>query len=183
MLGPVGGFGSSWVSNAPGAATSIPSGYAGISFVKIGKQHWGWGSQLVVSSEGYKTNYIGFQQADVVHYLRLPLRAYYFLGNKSNVVRPDFYLGPSFGAKLNEHQVVDNYGEVNNSPKSGNFDLFDTGVDGGAGINVQLAKSIYLSADLGYYQGVTDAVKDNDNMYDNDRDIDISLSLSFNLGK
>jgi hypothetical protein len=182
LLGPVAGFGSSWVGYAPGSAMAVPSGYGGIGLIDIKGPHWGWGGQLVLSSEGYKTSYPRFQQKDIPLYLRLPVRAYYFFGNRSNIVRPDIYLGPSFGMKASEHMITNNYlGDVTNDHNASNFRLFDAGIDGGAGVNIQLSRQMSLNLALEYYQGITDALKDAADTYNTDHDFDLTLGLLFDL--
>src|ERR1700728_15351 len=80
-LGPVGGFGNSWVSNLPGNIMYKSSGYVGVGLIKMESQHWGWGGQLTLSSEGYAINDYGSIQTIKPLYFRVPLRAYYFFGH------------------------------------------------------------------------------------------------------
>ena len=181
-IGPVAGFGSSWIGYAPGNAAPVAAGYGGVGLVDMVGRHWGLGGNLTLSSEGYRTNYPGLQRSDIPLYLRMPLRAYYFVGGPANIVRPDIYLGPGFGAKLSEHMTSSNYnGDVTRIQNASNFRSFDAGVDGGAGINIQLSHSIGLNFDLGYYQGITDALKDAANTYNTDHDFDVDLGLYFDI--
>src|ERR1700740_930636 len=59
LLGPVAGFGNSWVGNLPGDIMFKSSGYIGISLIELKNPHWGWGGQLTLSSEGYAINQSG----------------------------------------------------------------------------------------------------------------------------
>jgi len=177
-LGPVGGFGGSWTTGLPGSNRTQPSGYLGLGLVYSKNIHWGWGAQLEVSSEGYRREAMGDEVRDNPVYLRLPIRGYYFFGDYGSKVRPKVYLGPSFGLKLGESSSMSTmYSDAYMAGSSNNFRTFDFGLDAGAGLNVRLAKATWLNMDLGYYQGLMDAVKNdaagNTNMNEN---------LRFNVG-
>ena len=182
LLGPVVGFGNSWVDNMPGNVMFKASGYAGISLIKMEGRHWGWGGQIDLSSEGYSVDDYGSIQTVKPLYLRVPLRAYYFFNRPSSWVRPNLYLGPSFGLKLGETYTVSNaYYDNYVAHNSSMFRTFDAGVNGGAGLNLRLARKMWLNLDLGFYQGFVDAVKDPYNTYNPNHDVDLSASLLFNL--
>ena len=182
FFGPVAGFGNSWVNNLPGNIMFKSSGYAGIGLIELSGRHWGWGGQLTLSSEGYAVNDLGGLQTIKPLYLRVPVRAYYFFGRRSDWIRPNLYLGPSFGLKMAEYYTVSNtYYDNYMAHNSSYFRTFDAGINGGAGLDFRLARRTWLNLDLGFYQGLTDAVKDPDNTYNPNHDMDISLSLLFDL--
>ena len=182
LLGPVAGFGNSWVSYIPGAATFKPSGYVGIGMVNYKTTHWGWGGLAIISSEGYQINYFNNMETVTPVYLRVPLRAYYFFEGRNSMLRPVLYLGPSFAMKLSEHSTTtNNYRDIYMVGNSDNFRMFDAGIDAGAGINIKLAKNTWLNMDLGFYEGITDAVRDLPNTYDPNRDMDLNIGLLFGI--
>ena len=178
-LGPVGGFGGSWTTNLPGSSKAQPSGYLGVSLIYSKNIHWGLGGQLEVSSEGYRRDAMGEVVRDNPTYLRLPLRAYYFFGDYGATVRPKIYLGPSFGVKLGESSSMSSmYSDAYMSGgASDNFRTFDWGLDAGVGVNVRLARATWLNMDLGYYQGLMDAVKN-----DAAGNMNMNENLRFNIG-
>jgi len=181
-VGPVMGVGSSWVGNVPGASTSaILSGYAGVNMIMMYK-HWGWGDQLIMSSEGYTANYVNGKVSDIPTYLRMPMRGYYFFGDRSSVVRPDIYLGPSFGWNVAEHTSTNYYvGDMSNLHSASNFNTFDMGIDGGVGVLVRVAKNVNLNFDLGFYDGLTDALKTPSNTYSPNRNTDMTMGVLFGI--
>lgn len=182
LLGPVAGFGNSWVSNLPGNILYKTSGYAGIGLIELKNQHWGWGGQITLSSEGYAVDDFGSVQTIKPLYLRVPVRAYYFFGKRNDWVRPNLYLGPSFGLKMAEYYTVSNvYYETYMAHNSSYFRTLDAGINGGAGLNFRLTGKMWLDVDLGFYQGLVDAVKDPDNTFNPNHDVDLNLGLLFNI--
>jgi len=45
------------------------------------------------------------------------------------------------------------------------FNTFDLGLQVGAGANITLGKAVWLNADINYYQGFLDAMKDSEHPY------------------
>ncbi len=182
-LGPVIGIGGSRISNMPGSENMKIVPYIGVGLVYARDAHWGWGGELAISHEGYSTD-LGLNTMTVNPvYLRMPLRAYYFFGDYKSAVRPKVYLGPTFGVKLDEVQYM-NGTKMNNSdvaplyPTSTNqFRTFDVGFNTGAGLNVRMAKGVWLNMDMGYNMGFIDAVKDAVNSNYN-----VNENLRFNAG-
>ncbi len=181
-LGPVLGFGHSWVSNMGGTMRFMPSGSIGVGMVYAKHEHWGWGAQLSFTSEGYYTNYNGFNAMGVPGYLRMPVRAYYFFGDYKNIVRPKVYLGPSIGVKLMEQTTRDNVVAGHDMLlHTGDFRTLDFGLNAGAGVNIQLAKGTWLNLDLGYYHGLTDVLDDPAAMNIMNRNLGINAGILFGL--
>lgn len=198
-IGPVVGFGNSWVGNmsAPnyfGNVTAkskfMPSGYIGVGLIYARNEHWGWGGQLTLGTEGYKKEFtytpdfgrsLTQTYTATPLYLRLPLRAYYFFGDYRNIVRPKVYLGPSFGLKLSESDNVSNGSENSLANTTGTFRTFDFGINAGAGVNIKLAKAMWLNMDLGYTQGLVDVLKDPHDNYNVSHNLDFNAGLLFGI--
>ncbi len=163
-LGPIGGFGHSWTSNMDNRFK--PSAHLGIGMIYSRFEHWGWGTELTASHEGYSTRlgsngttqYISYDPT----YLRMAPKAYYFFGRYGDNVRPKIYLGPSVAYKLVEDQYVDGPGSTEvQYMNAGNEMLrdWDLGVDVGAGVNIRVAPYTWLNLDADYYHGFLDVTR------------------------
>jgi outer membrane protein W len=180
-IGPVAGFGHNWVSNLFGMNRFNASPYLGVGLVYARDAHWGYGGQAEFSWEGYRVaDQAGNISVATPMYLRVPLRVYYFFGDYKNAVRPKVYLGPSFGLKLSEQDAMRG-GDVLASDDIGTFRTFDFGLNGGVGLNVRLNKGVWLNTDLGYYQGLTDAVKDPAGKYNTNQNLALSAGILFGI--
>ncbi len=181
-IGPVAGVGLNRVGNMGGNNMTVMSGNLGIGMIYARNEHWGWGGQLMVSSEGYDVKYNGTEVKAIPIYLRMPLRAYYFFGDHRNTIRPKLYAGPTFGLKLSE--TDDMYGrntEVTAYNNTGTFRTFDVGVNVGTGVNIKLAKAIWLNLDLVYNQGLLDVVDDPADNYNTNQNLSFNAGLLFGL--
>lgn len=161
-LGPIGGFGHSWTSNMDNRFK--PSAHLGIAMIYSRFEHWGWGTELTASHEGYSTA-IGNQTFTYdPTYLRMTPKAYYFFGNYGDNIRPKIYLGPSVAYKVAEDRYV---GGPNNSDvrytDRGSYMIndWDLGVDVGAGVNIKVAPYTWLNLDADYYHGLLDVTRMN----------------------
>jgi len=161
-LGPVGGFGHSWTSNMNNRFK--PSAHLGIAMIYSRFEHWGWGTELTASHEGYSTA-IGNQTFTYdPTYLRMTPKAYYFFGDYGDNIRPKIYLGPSVAYKVAEDRYV---GGPNNSDvrytDRGSYMIndWDLGVDVGAGVNIKVAPYTWLNLDADYYHGLLDVTRMN----------------------
>ncbi len=161
-LGPIGGFGHSWTSNMNNRFK--PSAHLGIAMIYSRFEHWGWGTELTASQEGYSTA-IGNQTFTYdPTYLRMTPKAYYFFGNYGDNIRPKIYLGPSVAYKVAEDRYV---GGPNNSDvrytDRGSYMIndWDLGVDVGAGVNIKVAPYTWLNLDADYYHGLLDVTRMN----------------------
>lgn len=161
-LGPVAGFGHSWVSGMNNQQFK-PSAHLGISMIYSKHEHWAWGANLVASHEGYAHEYMwaGNQYRMSVDptYLRLTPRAYYFFGDYKSNVRPKVYLGPSVGVKVQEDQYTRNMtmntsDVVMSTPATAErFRTMDLGAEAGAGVNIKIGTGTWLNLDANYYRG------------------------------
>ena len=161
-LGPIGGFGHSWTSNMNNRFK--PSAHLGIAMIYSRFEHWGWGTELTASHEGYSTA-IGNQTFTYdPTYLRMTPKAYYFFGNYGDNISPKIYLGPSVAYKVTEDRYV---GGPNNSDirytDRGSYMIndWDLGVDVGAGVNIKVAPYTWLNLDADYYHGLLDVTRMN----------------------
>lgn len=126
------------------------------------------------------------------------MRVYYFFGKYKQKVRPKVYAGPSFGFKISENNKLESNDELtkstlaslgeNNLPNP-EFNTFDLGIQVGAGANITLGKAMWLNADINYYQGFLDAMKNNEHPYimENgtnwNQNLRIQVGLLFGLGR
>ena len=182
LVGPVVGGGVNWVTNLNGAEKLMPSGYGGISVIAFSSQYFGWGGQLLYSSEGYRLNYFGNKETVRPGYLRLPLKGYYFMGDKYNRVRPFIQFGPSFAVKVTEsvkNVVGDN--EANRVVTPLSFNEFDFGLDAGLGLNIKATERTSLNLGLEYYKGLYDAIEDPANHVNENRNVNFNASLLFRI--
>jgi hypothetical protein len=181
-IGPVAGVGMNWVSGLPGSGKGLLSTNFGLGLIYAKNEHWGWGGQLMVSAEGYDFTYNGNEFKAMPLYLRMPLRAYYFFGDAKKTVRPKVYLGPSLAVKLSENDNMparnsDNF--INRN--SGEFNPFDLGINAGGGVNIKMARSIWLNLDVAYTQGLLDAVNDQAGNYNTNMNFGFGAGLLFGL--
>ncbi len=160
-IGPVAGIGGNWVDNLGGITHFMPSVNTGVSLIYGRWEHWSWGGQLLLSSEGYDIEYNGSRSAVVPVYLRMPMRGYYFFNSYKDKVRPKLFAGPVIGVNLGEWDYIDNGpGDMALTQHTGSFRAVDVGFNTGGGVNIELRRSVWLNLDLSYYQGLTDAVND-----------------------
>lgn len=161
-----------------------PSFTAGISAIYAKNPHWGFGGELLYEQLGFTKNIIfkpasaiepwlvtplDYDQTKDVSYIRIPLRVYYFFGKYKQKVRPKVYAGPSFGFKLAGNNKLKGNDDITKNWINGGskdafpnpeFNTFDLGLQVGAGANITLGKAVWLNADINYYQGFLDAMKD-----------------------
>jgi hypothetical protein len=113
-----------------------------------------------------------------LNYIEVPILARFFL-NKEGDIRPNIFLGPSFGfltgvqAKLNngDYESVKNYEDV--------YNTFDLGIGAGAGVNIRIGEEKYFIIDARYTHGLSDISKTGSDV--NNQAFAISAGLSFGL--
>jgi hypothetical protein len=183
-------MGGSWVSNTTGNRGFKSSPALGIGLVYSRNDHFGIGAQLLVSHEGYETEYRmphGNREEVEINpvYLRLPIQFTYFFGNYGDRIRPKIYAGPSIAVKVDEvhHTTSSNVPFTEGNFTSGNiFDAFDAGLTAGVGANFRIGKLMWLNTDLGYYHGLVD-VLDNDaaSNFNANRNLRLNVGLMWGL--
>lgn len=172
-IGPNVGFGGAWIDNWPESEYK-PSGNVGISLIYSGKSNFGIGADLKYSFEGgkreYTTSAVGttFTTTEEVKldYVRLPIKALFFMGKYGQRVRPKISVGPSFGllvgGKTNVKTVAQTGTVVSEAKYESEdvWDKWDVGVNAAIGLNYRLVKNTWFSADVAYVHGLTDVRKD-----------------------
>ena len=151
----------------------------GLSITYAKKENYGFAADLVYSSEGSKTVYntggVSTENKIKLSYIRVPLKAIYFLGDYGDNIRPKVFAGPSFaflvGADTNKENSYDAIKKM------------DAGVHIGFGANKLICDRIWLNTDITYTQGLIDITKENgdggSNLNGNIR-MNISLLLGTN---
>lgn len=190
-LGPVVGAGHSRVTNVKNQLLK-PSPYAGIGLVYSKNENWGFGGDLVVSHEGFKSEYfigtVSFTNSINPVYLRLTPKVYYFFGKYGDNIRPKVYLGPSIAYKIDEVQYfdgdkvdMDDLTSIGTPIYPEQFKNFDAGLTAGAGVNIKLASHTWLNLDGSFYQGLLD-ISDNSGFSTNlNQNIRLNVGLMFGL--
>jgi hypothetical protein len=125
-----------------------------------------------------------------LNYIEVPVLARYFL-NKSGNFRPNLFIGPSFGFKLNGNDV--NRAVVGGSEQPDNdisaaVNPVDVRLTGGIGLNFLLQGTMRLLFDARYTYGFSDVNDDNLPGFANNGNvgnsaITLSAGLSFGIGK
>jgi outer membrane protein W len=167
-IGPNAGFGATWIDNFKDKKFKS-AGNVGLSFIYSTKSSFGIGADVKYSFEGGERQYttsipglIATEEASL-NYVRVPIKAMWFFGDYGQRVRPKIALGPSFGflvggkteLKYSNPTIVP---EVTESKDS--WDDFDLGVTASVGLNYRLVTNTWLTADISYLHGITDARED-----------------------
>lgn len=179
-IGLTGGGGESWILNYVSGATTNTAWNAGASFTYRNKSHIGLGADVLYSAEGATYAYLTEPAGSIketlnTNYIRVPLKVIYFFGKEKSIIHPYINAGPSFGVLMptqsilnsNDVKTVFNTKQVINN--------FDAGINAAAGLNVKLTPKIFLNANLAYYCGIRDVIKND--VYKN-----YNENLQFNLG-
>ena len=191
-IGPTASFGDSWVRSVPSSGDRdfkfSPS--FGVGMVYSESEHWGFGTGLSVSHEGYKADYRmnngEYEKVSVNPvYLRMPMSAIYFFGKYGDRVRPKIYAGPSLGLKVDEKHW--NSLDEPRTPEgmmanSENFTRWDIGVNAGVGANIRVSRYSWLNVDAGYYHGLVDVLKtDANGDYNANRNLRVNVGMMWGL--
>jgi outer membrane protein W len=200
-MGPNAGFGGSWIDNFTPSKYK-PAGNVGLSLIYSTKSSFGMGADVKYSFEGgkreYQTTVPGTTLTTVeeanLNYVRVPIKAMWFFNKYGDRVRPKIALGPSFGflvgGKTTANTTTSTGSSVSNSSVDSKdyWDDFDLGLTGSVGLNYRLVKYTWLSADISYFHGLTDAREDSqrgagyaaDKQYKN-RNLQFNLGVNFGL--
>ena len=191
-IGPTASVGHSWIRSIPvnGDRDFKLSPSFGFGLVYSTHEHWGFGSGLAVSHEGYKADYRmsngDYEKVSVNPvYLRMPVSVIYFFGNYGDRVRPKIYAGPSFAVKVDEKRwySMDDPRTVEGAmANTEHFTRWDIGLQAGAGANIRLSKYTWLNVDAGYYHGLVDVLKNDANGdYNANRNLRLNMGLMWGL--
>jgi outer membrane protein W len=172
-LGPNVGFGSTWIDNFKDNKQFKSSTNFGASLIYSTKSSFGVGVDVKYSFEGgerkYQSAVAGVMTEEDVNlqYIRVPVKAMWFFGKYGNRVRPKISLGPSIGVLVggkthvrnmtNAGALISELAAVNSKD---NWDRYDVGLTGAAGINFRIVSRTWLNADVAYLHGLTDNRRD-----------------------
>ena len=176
-VGPVAGFGHTWISNVDGDARYKPSGSFGGQLYYSASEHIGIGTGLIYSIEGGENRISNATYVARLNYLRLPVQAVYFFGLHGDRVRPKLAFGPSLGFLVGGKQTLNE----NESGVGDDFKSIDFGFQANGGVHVRLVSGVWLTLDLGYYNGVTD-ISEAD-LKNKNRNISFNAGLLFGAGR
>lgn len=168
-FGPVVGFAHSWIDTYPNEIFA-PGISIGMFGVYSPLEHWGVGMDARFSQEGAKVNVkeIGIVSRRL-NYVRVPIRLMYFAGEMEDEFRPKLTLGPSVGYNIGQ-----------NMPLHTSVRDFDFGWLGSIGFNYRLYPVAWLNFDMGYYHGITDAIK-NTSARDMNRNLNLTLGFAVEI--
>ncbi len=129
----------------------------GLSITYAKQENYGFAADLVYSTEGSKTEQnlggVNTENKIKLSYIRVPLKAIYFLGDYGDNIRPKLVAGPSFaflvGADSNKENSYDDFNKI------------DVGVHLGVGANKLICDRIWLNTDITYTQGLVDIKEGN----------------------
>lgn len=152
-LGPVAGFGHSWIKGGEGDNKYKPSGNFGVQIVYSATENFGIGGDLQYSIEGAKRELGGEDFTTRLNYLRIPVKAIYFFGDFGDKVRPKVSLGPSVGFLMGAKQEMDGGSDIDVKDE---FKKMDIGVHANAGLHYNIVTNTWLTFDLNYYNGLMD---------------------------
>lgn len=188
-LGPVASLGHSWTSGISGNRDFKFAPALGVGLVYSRHENIGWGGELTISHEGFKSEYLlanGMVQDVTVNpvYLRMPLHLIYFFGQRGDKVRPKIYAGPTLGLRIDERRKYSTGTTTileNSSSLTGDlFSRGDFGLNAGIGANFKVTLNAWLNLDAGYYHGLVDVIPtDMDNNHN--RNIRLNVGLMFGL--
>lgn len=184
-IGGVAGFGHTWLSGSENSRYQ-PAGNLGLSMTYSTQTNWGFGADLKWSIEGGKTSTDNVTSTTRLDYIRIPVRAMYFFGERGNAFRPKITAGPSVGFLIGgNNKLTTRFGDNENTieTKSGDFaKSIDLGIAASAGFNYRLVDRTWLNVDLSYYHGLLD-VMENPNIEQRNRNLGINVGVSFGIGK
>ncbi|HEY8397266.1 MAG TPA: porin family protein [Flavihumibacter sp.] len=184
-IGGTAGFGHTWLSDADNSKYQ-PAGNLGLTLTYSTQSNWGFGADLKWSIEGGKSSTGNTTNTTRLDYMRIPLRAIYFFGDRGNALRPKIFAGPSFGLLIGgKNEATTNIGGANVTVETKAKDFaksFDVGIGAGVGFNYRLVDRTWLNADIGYYHGLIDVIED-PNIEQRNRNIGINVGITVGIGQ
>ena len=126
-----------------------------------------------------------------LNYIEIPVLARFFF-NREGTVRPNVFVGPSFGFLTGAKWKVGDGDYENVEDIDGLFDggidsykdvynTFNFGLGAGLGLNIRVADEMYFIIDARYTYGFTDVLKNNDDNINN-QNVAVTAGLSFGIG-
>ena len=166
-IGTKGGFGHSYMMPYKNSGFH-GSWHIGLTTAYQLSDRWAVGADALYSSEGATFRSVNTPVETMMSieldYMRVPLRAMYFLAPRTSDFRPKLSVGPTFGVLMAEG--------------TGYKDM-DFGVSAALGFNYELLESFWLTTDVNYYHGLMDVYAGN---AESDRNGNIRLDIGFTFG-
>ena len=166
-IGTKGGFGHSYIMPYKN------SGFHGSWFIGLATayqfaERWAIGVDALYSSEGGTFKSVNLPVETKVttelDYMRIPIKAMYYLTPTTSDFRPRLSVGPTFGVLMAED--------------TGYKDM-DFGLNAGLGFTYELLEDFWLTTDVHYYHGMMDIYAGNS---EKDRNGNIRLDIGFTFG-
>lgn len=180
---------SKWGSDADDS--DYKTGLLAGAFVTYSIQNtYGFSAKVLFSQKGaaYTLSAPG-DDTDVkaqLNYIEIPITARVFF-NREGTIRPNVFLGPSFGfltgAKVKvEDGDYENYEDIDDNIDSYKdvYNTFDLGIAAGLGLNIKVGEEMYFIIDARYTYGLTDIAKGGSDV--NNQAVAVSAGLSFGIG-
>jgi outer membrane protein W len=139
-FGPSGGLGHSYLTPYKQYEYKF-TWNAGFSAMYSASDRWGIGMDVKYSSEG---RMIAGVVRDL-NYMRIPLRAIYFMGQPGDRLHPKITFGPAVGFLLTSAYV-----------RGYEPNKMDLGINASLGFNYKVRDDLWFNLDLRSYQGLTD---------------------------
>ncbi len=182
-FGGTAGFGHTWLSNSENAKYQ-PSGNLGLTMIYSTESNWGFGADVKWSIEGGKEKDNSTTFTSKLNYVRVPVRAIYFFGERGQSIRPKVSLGPSVGVLIGGKREIKNNstGSITKLKAKDYAKQADFGLNASAGLNYHLVEDIWLNLDLNYYHGLTN-VWESSLANQKNRNLGINVGVTFGIGK
>jgi outer membrane protein W len=184
-LGPIGGFGHSWISGDLATGTERkfePSLNVGGRLVYSATPKIGFGLDAAFRTEGGKVESAATETRTNLNYIRLDPKILYFFGEYGQKLRPKIGVGPSFGF------LVGGKTETKTDANTVKFDSkdfykgFDFGLSALLGFNYRLKSKTWLNVDASYNHGLTNVAKNNIGDANQNRSLFLNVGVTFGIG-
>ena len=131
-------------------------------------------TKLLYSQKGASFKSIDTKQT--LSYFEVPLIGRFFF-NKEGSIRPNFFVGPTFGFLTGATNKVGSNDRVDIPNYENVFNGFDLGITGGLGFNFLISNETYFIIDARYTHGLSDITKANGNV--NNGALGLTAGISF----
>jgi outer membrane protein W len=122
-----------------------------------------------------------FESSDTkqtLNYIEVPILGRFFL-NKEGTIRPNIFVGPSFGFLTGATNKVGSSDRVDIDGYKDIYNTFDFGVTGGLGVNFLISRETYFIIDARYTHGLSDLSVANGDVNNNSFGLTAGLSFGF----
>lgn len=183
-LGPIVGFGHSWISyDYPSGVSKKfnPSFNGGLRLVYSATPHLGFGLDGTFRTEGVKLEYSGIKSTTHLNYINLDPKLYYFFGEYGQAIRPKIGIGPNFGFLVGGKSKTTSGTTTTETKAKDDYNGFNFGLSGALGFNYRIKSGTWLNVDAVYNNGFSDLSKD-DNESPKSRSIFLNVGVTFGIG-